>query len=280
MPSRAASDGMDSTVAASLVTPQRARVRRGPPPPLDADCALFLDIDGTVLDLAATPDGVRVDADIVALLPALAGLLGGAVALITGRTIGDVDRLFPRLVLPAAGQHGSERRAADGTIRRHPASRRGLDRLRREIERFAARHEGLLLEDKGSTLALHYRLAPHLAPHVHRTLRAQVAASGGSWALQRGKRILEIRPEGHDKGKAILEFMGESPFRGRMPVFVGDDLTDEFGFAAVARLRGWAVKVGRGSTCATYRLADVAAVRAWLRAAAASAAPPTGEPRR
>ncbi len=112
---------------------------------------------------------------------------------------------------------------------------RGLARLRRELARFAARHEGLLLEDKGATLALHYRLVPGLAAHVHRTLRAmlQTMAVSAEWRLQPGKGILEIKPDGRDKGTAMLEYMAEPPFAGRLPVFVGDDLTDEYGFVAV-----------------------------------------------
>ena len=242
--------------------------RRGRPPTLNAHCALFLDIDGTLLDLASTPDRVRVDAQIRALLPALAQRLGGAVALITGRAIADADRLFHGLALPVAGQHGLERRAADGSIHLHEASRRGIERLRRELARFTTRHPGLLLEDKGATLALHYRRAPGLAAHVHRTLRTMLrtTAVSAEWRLQPGKRILEIKPDGRDKGTAILEYMAEPPFAGRLPVFVGDDLTDEYGFVAAAHLGGWAVKVGRGATRARFRLRDVAAVRAWLDA--------------
>ena len=126
---------------------------------------------------------------------------------------------------------------------------RGLERLRRELARFATRHPGLLLEDKGATLALHYRRAPELAAHVHRTLRTMLrtTAVSAEWRLQPGKRILEIKPDGRDKGTAILEYMAEPPFAGRLPVFVGDDLTDEYGFVAATHLGGWAVKVGRGA---------------------------------
>jgi trehalose 6-phosphate phosphatase len=230
---------------------------------------LFLDIDGTLFELASTPDRVRVDRHVTALLPELANALGGAVALVTGRAIADADRLFPGLSLPVAGQHGLERRAADGSMHVHEASMLGLKRLRRELARFAARHEGLMLEDKGATLALHYRLAPGLASHVHKTLRAQLAATAVSaaWQLQPGKGILEIMPDGRDKGTAILEYMAEPPFAGRLPVFIGDDLTDEYGFVAITHLKGWAVKVGRGATRARFRLRDVAAVRGWLDAA-------------
>jgi trehalose 6-phosphate phosphatase len=211
---------------------------------------------------------VRVDAHLTTLLPELADRLCGAVALITGRRLSDADRLFPGLTLPVAGQHGLERRAADGSIHLHKASMRGLERLRRGLARFAARHEGLMLEDKGATLALHYRLAPGLAAHVHRTLRTMLRNTpvSAEWRLQPGKRILEIKPDGRDKGTAILEYMAEPPFAGRVPVFVGDDLTDEYGFVAATHLGGWAVKVGRGATRAPFRLRDVAAVRSWLNA--------------
>jgi len=155
---------------APMLRERRHSSRRGRPPPLNDLSALFLDIDGTLLDLASTPDEVKVDPDLMVLLPKLALCLGGAVALITGRSMPDAERLFPGLSLPIAGQHGFERRAADGSIHMHEASMRGLERLRRELTQFVARHEGLLLEDKGATLALHYRLAPALAAHVHRTL--------------------------------------------------------------------------------------------------------------
>jgi trehalose 6-phosphate phosphatase len=236
------------------------------PPPLDPRCALFLDVDGTLLDLAAAPDRVRVDAGVAELLARLSRALGGAAALISGRAIADVDRLFPGLRPPIAGQHGLVRRRADGSIRRHRPTSPGIGRLRRELARFAAQHDGLLLEDKGATLALHYRLAPRLASHVHRTMRAALAAVApeGGWRLQPGKRVLEVTPDGRDKGTAVRDYLHEAPFTGRIPVFVGDDRTDEFGFAAAAAAGGWGVKVGPGPTCARYRLRDVAAVRRWL----------------
>ncbi len=254
--------------------PPARSAHRGAPPPLARDCAVFLDLDGTLLELAVTPDRVRVDGEVAALLPALAARLDGAFALITGRAIADVDRLFPELALPIAGQHGCERRGADGALHRHSVAG-SLAQLREGLGRLAARHDGLLLEDKGATLALHYRRAPRLAGYVHRAVRAEVAlaaAAGTPWCLQRGKRLVEVKPDGRDKGTAILEFMAEAPFRGRRPVFAGDDLTDEFGFAAVERLGGWGVKVGPGATRAHYRLPDVGAVREWLAAGIRSGA--------
>ncbi|HXU52634.1 MAG TPA: trehalose-phosphatase [Casimicrobiaceae bacterium] len=245
--------------------PAPPRVRRGPPPPLAVTHALFLDIDGTLVDIAPTPDRVRLHPGLASLLPAVATLLDGAVALVTGRSIRDTDRLFGELVLPVAGQHGCERRDGTGTLHLHAANTATLARLRRLIAEFAARHEGLRLEDKGTTLALHYRAAPHLASHVHQVLRAQFnAAPMEGFRLQPGKRLLEVRPEGRDKGTAIRDFMSEPPFHGRVPVFIGDDRTDEHGFAVVRSLGGLAIKVGPGSTIANHRLHDVAAVRRWL----------------
>ena len=242
---------MPTTPSYSIGGERPRSSRRIPPPPLGADCALFLDIDGTLLELAPTPGGVHVDAGVAALLPALARRLGGAVALITGRAMADADQLFHGLALPIAGQHGLERRRADGSLHRHLPPLSALERLRGVLSQFAARHDGLFLEDKGATLALHYRQAPRLASLVHRTLRRHMTAAlafESGWRLQPGKSILEIKPDGRDKGTAILEYMSEPPFAGRLPVFVGDDLTDEYGFAAVTTVGGWAVKVGRGST--------------------------------
>ena len=258
---------MGETAATSSARRKRRPVfRRRPPPPLNRGIALFLDIDGTLIDLAASPELVIVDGEVSARLPALARELDGAVALITGRTIADADSLFPGMSLPTAGQHGGERRDARGSIHRHRLPMPGYAELRRELKRFAAQHDGVHLEDKGATLALHYRQAPRLASHVHRTLRAQLAIGEGgrAWRLQPGKGILEVQQVGRDKGTAIGEFMRETPFRGRLPVFLGDDQSDEFGFATVTRLGGWSVKVGPGPTCARYRLANVAAVRRWL----------------
>ena len=246
---------------------ERARVRRGPPPDLLVDCALFLDIDGTLIDLAPTPEHVLVDNDIARLLPALGRLLGGAVALITGRTIRDADALFPGLGFPVAGQHGLERRSADGALHTHGEGPPGYHWLESELKTLCDRHDGLWLEAKGTTMALHYRLAPGLASYVHRSVRALVGtldAAGAEWKLQPGKGLIEIKPAGRDKGAAILDYMSEAPFAGRLPVFVGDDRTDEFGFAAIMLLGGWAVKVGPGKTNANYRLRDVKAVRKWL----------------
>jgi len=241
------------------------RLIRRAPPPLSPHCALFLDIDGTLLELAEHPDAARPDRVVRELLPELHRALGGGLALVTGRGISDVDRLFPGLGVPVAGQHGAERRDARGTVHLHAPAPATLARLRSLFTAFANDHPGLLLEDKVHSLAIHYRQAPELSALVSRTMRAGVASTGTTdYELQPGKCLLEIRPEGRDKGAAIRDFMGEPPFRGRFPVFVGDDRGDEHGFAMVDELGGWSVKVGPGRSRARFRLDDVTSVRAWL----------------
>src|SRR5438034_987517 len=163
-----------------------------------------------------------------------------------------------------ATQHGIERRDAAGRISRHAVPAQGLDWARSQLAAAVARHHGLVLEDKGLSLALHYRRAPRLGSYAHRLIRSLAGRIGSQYCVQTGKRIVEMKPAGKDKGVAVLEFMQEEPFRGRTPVFIGDDTTDEYGFATVNRLHGHSVKVGPGRTVAHWRLRDVDAVRAWL----------------
>ena len=242
---------------------QRPRFVRPPPPALHRDCALFLDIDGTMAELASAPEAVRVDLELVRNLPRIVLDLGGALALVTGRAITSADELFPGLKLPMSGQHGCERRDAAGSIHLHAPNKKTQARLRKLLQGLARRHPQLLLEDKGPALALHYRATPHLASHVHRTVRRSLRGAEG-YSVQPGKLLIEVKPQDRDKGTAISDFMAETPFAGRMPVFVGDDLTDEHGFATVERLGGWTIKVGTGRTNARYRLPNVDAVVGWL----------------
>ncbi len=249
----------------------RARRSASPPAPRP-DWAYFLDIDGTLVDLSDSPIGASLGAGGRQLIDELYRAAGGAVALISGRSIADIDRLAPDLRLPAAGQHGIERRNAAGRISRHAFPAQELDWIRRELAAAVASHHGLVLEDKGLSLALHYRRAPRLGGFVHRLARSLAARVGPQYCLQTGKRIVELKPAGKDKGVAVQEFMQEEPFRGRTPVFVGDDSTDEYGFATVNRLHGHSVKVGPGRTAARWRLRDVRAVQAWLQQGPATAA--------
>jgi len=235
-----------------------------PPPDTEIDWAFFLDVDGTLLEIADQPSSVHVDTELLELVAQLHQLSGGAVALVSGRSISDLEALLGTLRLPLAGQHGLERRDAAGRLWIHAAPPGAKCAIKEALAPVLARHPGLLLEDKGLTLALHYRQAPHLAAYAHRLMARLMREAGGELELQKGKRVIEIKPAGVDKGTAVAEYLTESPFRGRHPVFIGDDLNDEHGFAEVNRLGGISIKVGSGRSCAAYRLSGVAAVRRWL----------------
>lgn len=236
--------------------------------PVIAGCAggwaLFLDIDGTLLDLAAHPSAVTVDQELAPLLRALYDATAGAVALITGRTVADADSLFAPLKLCVAGQHGAERRDFAGGLHLHAPPLAGLRRAAERLRRLVFVHPALVLEEKGMNVALHFRGAPLLEAELVPLLEQLVSELGQDFELQAGKMVLEIKPTGRDKGTAIEEFMQEQPFRGRLPIFIGDDLTDEYGFALVNRLGGHSIKVGSDASAAPWRLADASAVRGWL----------------
>ena len=238
---------------------------RNRPPRFAANWALFLDVDGTLLEFARRPDAVRVDAGLRCLLTALQRASGGAIALISGRPVAEIEMLFAPLRLPAAGLHGLERRDADGRLHRHEFPRRRLRDATRRLAKLAAAHPGLLVEDKGAGVAVHYRQVPRLAGFALDAVQAELSRLGPAFELQRGKMVLEIKPGGRDKGIAIAEFMSEPPFAGRVPVFIGDDATDEYGFRAVDRLRGRSVKVRAGASAARWRLPNSAGVRSWLQ---------------
>lgn len=234
------------------------------PPSPRPDWAYFVDLDGTLLDIAPTPSDVRLDEEVQTLLTELSAFAGGALALISGRSISDIGALISEPCLPIAGQHGLERRDAMGRITVHEVQSNGLERAAGLLEREVGRHSGLLLEQKGLSLAVHYRAAPELADHVHALMGELCAELGSGYVLQEGKRVMELKPAGKDKGVAVQEFMREPPFRGRTPVFLGDDATDEYAFAAVNDANGISIKVGPGKTGARFRLRDVRAVRRWL----------------
>lgn len=239
-------------------------------PAVDARRAFFLDIDGTLLEIAETPSGVRVDAALIDMIRRLHACSGGAVALISGRRVADIDALFPGLHLPLAGQHGLERRDAAGGIHSHPPEGVDWPWLKALVKGTFSTGRGLLVEDKGLTLAVHFRLNPAEEDRVAASLRRIVADAGAAVSLQPGKCVMEIKPAGRDKGTAIAEFMAEPPFKGRRPVFIGDDVTDEYGFRKVNDMGGDSIKVGEGDSAARWRMPDVQAVRAWLAGILAS----------
>lgn len=235
-------------------------------PPFQCNWAFFLDFDGTLIDIAATPEAVDPGPAEIALLAKLQQATEGALALISGRTIARMDELFAPLLLPSAGQHGAERRDARGRRHRHRFPAQALRPVAGGIRSFAARHRGLVFEDKGASVALHYRLAPELASAAYEAVREAAEPLGDTVEVQGGKMMVELKPAGCDKGRAIETFMQEPPFAGRVPVFLGDDLTDEYGFRVVNRLGGHSLKVGEGESAARWRLENPAGARAWLAA--------------
>jgi trehalose 6-phosphate phosphatase len=233
-------------------------------PPLRADWAFFLDIDGTLLDIEQRPEAVHVGPRELELVSALHRATHGALALVSGRPLAGIDLLFHPLKLPLAGQHGAERRDARGVRHRHRFPVRLLQRAAQPVREFAAAHQGILFEDKGASVALHYRLAPQLVDAAEAVVREAAQSAAGGLQMQHGKMVFELKPAGCDKGTAIEQFMQDEPFAGRTPVFLGDDVTDEDGFRAVNRLNGHSLKVGEGPSVARWRLAGPREARAWL----------------
>ena len=234
---------------------------------LHPSCALFLDFDGTMVDLAPQPNAVQVPQPLIRVLRELNETLQGAVAVISGRPIDQIDGFLRPLQLAVAGVHGAERRSADGTVhllRTHP-----LDQIEESACSLAAANPGLLVENKRGSIALHYRQRPELEDLCLRTMQQAVDESPGM-TLLRGKMVAEAKPGGASKGQAIEAFLAEPPFAGRRAVFVGDDITDEHGFATVQRLGGMGIKVGEGPTVAWRRLSDPAALRQELEAVVAA----------
>lgn len=226
-------------------------------------CALFLDIDGTLLEFESHPGLVRAPTELIDLLRSVSDALGGALALISGRSLTDIDRVFAPWQPYAAGVHGAEVRGSLGT-RRHQADDALLGVLRARAST-ALKTPGVWVEDKGHGFAVHYRGAPDAETAVRSLALELAAASDGTLEVQPGAYVQELRPAAYDKGLAVAELMEHPPFTNRMPVVVGDDRTDEFAFAAANARGGVSVLVGpRTDTVAQYRITDPAAVRGWL----------------
>jgi trehalose 6-phosphate phosphatase len=235
-----------------------------PSPPLDR-ISLFVDLDGTIAPLEATPQAVGPDRARRRLLDALLARLNGRLAVISGRTLADLDRVLEGRIPALGAVHGLVRRLPDGrTV--EPTRNDRVRQALKEMRAAAAADPALLVEDKVIAAALHYRGHPEAGP-VCRDIANRLGARLGL-TVQEGDMVVEVRARGPDKGAAIAAFMAEPPFAGHVPVFLGDDLTDEDGFRAAARLGGYGVVVGpRRPTAAIYALAGVGEVRAWLNAA-------------
>ena len=240
-----------------------SRVATRTPPPLRRDQALFLDFDGTLVEIAPAPTLVQVPPELPQLLGELADRLDGAVAVVSGRPLDELANMIAPFAGAIAGQHGLERRRGDGSVTRCPAPPK-LGEARLALGEFATRHDGVVLEDKGCSIALHYRQAPALGTVCHALVRQAVDESNGALVTVAGKMVIELMPRSAGKGRAIAGFLADAPFHGRSPVFVGDDTTDEDGFAVVNRLDGVSVHVGGGATIARHNLATVGDVWTWL----------------
>lgn len=229
-------------------------------------CALFLDVDGTLLDIAPRPDAVAVPAGLVADLAALHKACDGALALVSGRAVAVLDALFAPLVLPAMGGHGTQMRLDPATA---PEPETRLDpHLADILRQLPARLPGVLAEDKGTAFALHYRARPDAGPTLRAAISAALEGTSGLDILD-GHFVFEVKPAAIDKGTAVTAAMARLPFAGRHPVFIGDDVTDEFAFRAVNALGGTAIAVGRMRPGARFVLSGPAAVRALIARLAA-----------
>ncbi len=232
-------------------------------PPVDSNAALFLDIDGTLLDLARTPDAVVVQDELRNALAALHERLGGALAFISGRSLSSIDRLFAPLRLPAVGGHGAEIRGMDGKLRILAGPIAAP--VRALFEELVEAHPGTLLEDKGYGLALHYRLAPEAKPALEAELaKHQALIASENVVLQHGKAVIDAKPLGIDKGVGMRALLEETPFKGRIPLFGGDDTTDIDVFQILPELGGRGFSVGRRFDGAEYHFSSPRAVRQWL----------------
>ena len=234
-------------------------------PALD-DVALFFDVDGTLVAIEHEPEAVVVSDRLRALLERLAYRTDGAFALVSGRSIGQLDRLFCPFAFSASGLHGLERRLLPGDVTSALPRSKSMDETRTALDSFAKDHPGTFVEDKGLTLALHYRMAAEYREKAAALVRQLADADPDNLVLLEGKMVFEFKPPGFDKGRAIADFMQQPTFRGRRPIFAGDDVTDEAGFAVINDLKGIAVKIGvdERPTAAAYGLPDVEATLAWL----------------
>jgi trehalose 6-phosphate phosphatase len=227
--------------------------------------AIFTDFDGTLVEIAETPDAVEVPDNLAHQLARAVRELDSAFAVLTGREIEDIDRFLAPLHLPIAGAHGTQRRRADGVVETvDPAAILGAEEIAQAVAPLVMANPLLLLETKEGAVALHYRQAPELEAAV-RIAMEEAVHSVPDFTLVAGKMVLEARPRAASKGDALRAFMREEPFLGRTPIFIGDDTTDEDAFIAAQELGGVGIKLGEGDTAARMRIANVASVHALIK---------------
>lgn len=251
---------VSSAIVSSLPPPSSVSVDRD---------ALFLDFDGTLAEIAPAPDLVAFTPAARAVLEILVQRFSGAVAIVTGRKVSEIDHHLAPLKLPVSALYGLVHRASDGAISdlRPPGTLAA--HASAVLKVFVQQHPGLLLELKGQTIALHYRARPELARVCRAAAKAALDGQQGLKIIE-GKMVVEIAPAEADKGRAVLTFLDEPPFFGRRPVYIGDDVSDEAAFKVTTKLGGVAIKIGPGPTAARYRAADNADVLQWLRAVSAT----------
>jgi trehalose 6-phosphate phosphatase len=241
---------------------------RHPPDALSAPAAtaIFLDIDGTLLDIAPTPLEVKVSDELRATLASLFAAFGGATAFVSGRPIAEIDRLFHPLRFPAVGGHGAEIRfSPDSDIRRSKIATLDDD-LRAAFARIGRIGDGVLVEDKGYSIAIHYRLAPQLGGEIMKAVTAVCNNERcDSLEVLPGKLVVEIKPGGYDKGTGLREMMSVPPFAGRTPIFIGDDVTDNAAFAVLPDFGGAGFSVGGVVPGTVFNFDGPQDVRRWLR---------------
>lgn len=227
--------------------------------------AIFTDFDGTLVELADTPDDIAIPDSLPEQIERAVRELDSAFAVLTGRQIADIDRFLAPLHLPIAGAHGTQRRRADGIVEAtDPGAVLAAEEIAHAVSPLVVAHPSLLLEPKEGTVALHYRQAPELETAV-RIAMEEAVHSVADFTLVEGKMVLEARPRGISKGTALRAFMREEPFVGRTPIFIGDDTTDEDAFIAAQELGGVGIKLGEGDTAARMRIANVASVHALIK---------------
>jgi trehalose 6-phosphate phosphatase len=234
----------------------------------DREIALFLDFDGTLVEIAPSPEDVHLDRRVAPALTALRAQLGGALALVSGRPVGFLDSILAPHRFDIAGLHGAQIRV-DDEIRSQAETPEGMREVLRDLVRFANSHVGIIVEDKRISIALHWRLAPALESEALALMRGIARRMGPGMRLQEGKAVAELVPAGASKGNAIAWLMATPTYAGRQPVFIGDDITDEDGFEAVNAMGGLSVRIGADrESHATCRLVSPTALRHILLEAA------------
>jgi trehalose 6-phosphate phosphatase len=212
-------------------------------PEIERHWALFLDLDGTLLDIASAPERVVTPSPLIDALGRLWAALNGAVAVVSGRPLGEVDRLLEPLRLPGAGEHGAVIRLPSGALDEAPAAGKPPREWARQLKEATRGWEGILVEEKTYSVAIHYRLAPHREESVRRLALALVQSAPQRFELLAARKAFEVRPKGLSKARAVEVLMPMEPFRGRQAVFVGDDVTDDDGMASAVRLGGIGLRV-------------------------------------